>query len=196
MTTELIIAVLGLIGTLIGGGILGTIAYRRQNRRLKDVEVINAELSTQKAELDLKLSEVEVDKAKDEYNEARISQLHEVIDGNNKTMTDMSATIAMLNHTIDDKTARIREVEDSLAVTERENTRLAEENGALKTDLALNRCVIRKCGGRDPQNEHTIAALQSGTAVFPSAPSVDVSVEVDVEKPVKKTSKRKAVVKE
>ena len=45
------------------------------------------------------------------------------------TVKEMSATIAQLNHTIDNKTDRIREVEDKLAHTERENTRLAEENG-------------------------------------------------------------------
>lgn len=138
----------------------------------------------------------EADKAiKDNYEE-RISDLHKSVEALNETEVRQAKRIAELNAALDNKTARIREVEDRLVHTERENTRLAEENGALKTDMAVNRCVIRKCGGRDPQNEHTIAALQTGTAVFPSAPSVDVNVEVDVEKPVKKKSKRKAVVKE
>ena len=136
------------------------------------------------------------DKAiKDNYEE-RISDLHKSVEALNETEVRQAKRIAELNAALDNKTVRIREVEDRLVHTERENTRLAEENGALKTDMAVNRCVIRKCGGRDPQNEHTIAALETGTAVFPSAPSVDVNVEVDVEKPVKKKSKRKAVVKE
>lgn len=178
MTQELIIAIIGLIGTLIGAGIIGTILYRRQNRKLKDIEVIKAEqearlseIAAEKAALDIKLAEVQVDTQRIEHYEQRIADLHLSIDKLNLTINDQSATIAKLNHTIDDKTDRIRKVEDRNAVTERENTRLAEENGELKADRARHRCVITKCGGRDPQNEHTAAALQNGTAIFPAAPA-------------------------
>lgn len=140
----------------------------------------------------------EADKAiKDNYEE-RIADLHRSIDVLNETEAKQARRIADLNGALDNKTLRIREVEDRLVVTERENTRLAEENGALKTDMASHRCVIRNCGGRTPANEHTCSALKNGTAVFPSEPSVDVSADEEkaVEKPVKKKSRKKVKVEE
>lgn len=74
------------------------------------------------------------------------------------TVKEMSNTIAMLNHTIDSKTARIREVEDRLCHTERENTRLAEEAGELKKELAEKRCHLLDCPDRQPPTDRSLRA--------------------------------------
>lgn len=71
------------------------------------------------------------------------------------TVNEMSNTIAMLNKTIDGKTARIREVEDSKMHTERENTRIAEENGELKKELAEKRCHLLDCQFREPPTDRS-----------------------------------------
>ena len=80
------------------------------------------------------------------------------------TVNEMSATIAQLNHTIDDKTARIRQVEDSLAHTERENTRLAEENGELKKENAQTRCHLLDCTEREPPTDRTRRARKKAAS--------------------------------
>lgn len=80
------------------------------------------------------------------------------------TVNQMSATIAQLNHTIDDKTARIREVEDKLAHTERENTRLAEQNGELKKELAEKRCHLLDCTEREPPTDRTRRARKKAAS--------------------------------
>lgn len=80
------------------------------------------------------------------------------------TVNQMSATIAMLNHTIDSKTARIREVEDRLVHTERENTRLAEENGELKKELAEKRCHLLDCPDRQPPTDRSLRARKKAAS--------------------------------
>lgn len=80
------------------------------------------------------------------------------------TVKEMSNTIAMLNHTIDSKTARIREVEDRLVHTERENTRLAEENGELKKELAEKRCHLLDCSHREPPTDRSRKAAAAEKA--------------------------------
>lgn len=76
------------------------------------------------------------------------------------TVNEMSATVARLNHAIDDKTARIREVEDRLAATERENTRLAEEAGNYKAELAETRCHLYDCPNRQPPTDRSKRAAR------------------------------------
>ena len=99
------------------------------------------------------------DKAiKDNYEE-RIADLHKAISIQNDNEVKQSGRIAELNAALDNKVARIREVEDRLVVTERENTRLAEEVGTLKEDLANHRCHILECSHRQPPNKHTREAL-------------------------------------
>ena len=101
----------------------------------------------------------EADKAiKDNYEE-RISDLHKSVEALNETEVRQAKRIAELNAALDNKVARIREVEDRLVVTERENTRLAEAVGTLKEDLANHRCHILECSHRQPPNKHTREAL-------------------------------------
>ena len=101
----------------------------------------------------------EADKAiKDNYEE-RIADLHKSVEALNETEVRQAKRIAELNAALDNKVARIREVEDRLVVTERENTRLAEEVGTLKEDLANHRCHILECSHRQPPNKHTREAL-------------------------------------
>lgn len=80
------------------------------------------------------------------------------------TVKEMSDTIAMLNRTIDSKTARIREVEDRLVHTERENTRLAEEAGELKKELAEKRCHLLDCPDRQPPTDRSLRARKKAAS--------------------------------
>lgn len=143
---------------------MGFIFYRKSERRRHDAEALKAEAEARGAEISIYERQQQMDAQRND-------QLHAALKESNETIREQAQTIKGLNHTIDDTKARIREVGDRLVVTERENTRLAEENGELKADRANHRCVIRKCGGREPANEHTAAALESGTAVFPARPS-------------------------
>ena len=146
---------------------MGFIFYRKSERRRHDAEALKAEAEARGAEISIYERQQQMDAQRND-------QLHAALKESNETIREQAQTIKGLNHTIDDTKARIREVEDRLVVTERENTRLAEENGELKADRANHRCVIRKCGGREPANEHTAAALENGTAVFPARPSTAV----------------------
>lgn len=146
---------------------MGFIFYRKSERRRHDAEALKAEAEARGAEISIYERQQQMDAQRND-------QLHAALKESNETIREQAQTIKGLNHTIDDTKARIREVEDRLVVTERENTRLAEENGELKADRANHRCVIRKCGGREPANEHTQAALENGTAVFPTKPSTAV----------------------
>ena len=143
---------------------MGFFFYRKSERRRHDAEALKAEAEARGAEISIYERQQQMDAQRND-------QLHEALRESNETIREQAQTIKGLNHTIDDTKARIRQVEDRLVVTERENTRLAEENGELKADRANHRCVIRKCGGREPANEHTQAALENGTAVFPTKPS-------------------------
>ena len=105
------------------------------------------------------------------------------------TVKEMSDTIAMLNHTIDSKTARIREVEDRLVTTERENTRLAEENGELKKELAEKRCHLLDCAHREPPTDRSRKAAAAEKAAADS-------VKATAAKPSKTKSKSKKVDKD
>ena len=132
MDTELINILITSAVTLLGGGGVAAILYRRQNRRLKDSEAIVSELNAA----------------------AQFSA----------TVKEMSDTIAMLNHTIDSKTARIREVEDRLEHTESENTRLAEEAGELKKELTEKRCQMLDCPDRQPPTDRTRRARKKAAS--------------------------------
>ena len=143
---------------------MGFFFYRKSERRRHDAEALKAEAEARGAEISIYERQQQMDAQRND-------QLHAALKESNETIREQAQTIKGLNHTIDDTKARIRQVEDRLVVTERENTRLAEENGGLKADLANHRCIIRKCGGREPANEHTAAALENGTAVFPTKPS-------------------------
>lgn len=104
------------------------------------------------------------DKAiKDNYEE-RISDLHKSVEALNETEVRQAKRIAELNAALDNKTVRIREVEDRLVVTERENTRLAEENGELKKELAEKRCHLLDCTEREPPTGRTRRARKKAAS--------------------------------
>ena len=104
------------------------------------------------------------DKAiKDNYEE-RISDLHKSVEALNETEVRQAKRIAELNAALDNKTARIREVEDRLVHTERENTRLAEENGELKKENAQTRCHLLDCTEREPPTDRTRRARKKAAS--------------------------------
>lgn len=106
----------------------------------------------------------EADKAiKDNYEE-RISDLHKSVEALNETEVRQAKRIAELNAALDNKTGRIREVEDRLVVTERENTRLAEEAGELKKELAEKRCHLLDCPDRQPPTARSLRARKKAAS--------------------------------
>lgn len=106
----------------------------------------------------------EADKAiKDNYEE-RISDLHKSVEALNETEVRQAKRIAELNAALDNKTGRIREVEDRLVHTERENTRLAEEAGELKKELAEKRCHLLDCTEREPPTGRTRRARKKAAS--------------------------------
>lgn len=106
----------------------------------------------------------EADKAiKDNYEE-RIADLHKSVEALNETEVRQAKRIAELNAALDNKTVRIREVEDRLVVTERENTRLAEEAGELKKELAEKRCHLLDCTEREPPTGRTRRARKKAAS--------------------------------
>ena len=106
----------------------------------------------------------EADKAiKDNYEE-RIADLHKSVEALNETEVRQAKRIAELNAALDNKTVRIREVEDRLVVTERENTRLAEEAGELKKELAEKRCHLLDCPDRQPPTDRSLRARKKAAS--------------------------------
>lgn len=189
MGTEMIVTLISAVSGLGGLTWIGSIIYRKQNKRLKDAEVKAAELANDKAKLEMqaaeltnekeelaiKAAEFELEQKQREADARRIEQLHEALNATNETIKGLSETVmqlhedkARLNAIIEDKVEQIRIERENLLKTERENTRLAEENGLLKEDMACHRCIIKPCGAREPKNEHTCAALENGTAIFPA----------------------------
>lgn len=158
MTTELIIAVLGLIGTLLTGGCISAFYFRRANRRIKEAEAQKAAVEVDLAKVQTRMAELELQTKQRESDEERNSTLHNVIKELNATILDQAQSIKGFNKTIDDTKQRVRIVEDRLAETERENTRLAEENGELKVQLSQKRCELLDCEHREPPTDRTQAA--------------------------------------
>lgn len=80
--------------------------------------------------------------------EARISALHDIEKVNNATILEQGNTIASLNHALDDKTLRIRELTNKLWEAERETNRV---NDLLN---AANERIVRLTEERDQERLH------------------------------------------
>lgn len=89
---------------LVGGGGVGLLFLRSRGRE--------ARAAAAKAE-------EEVRRKVQEGYEARIEELHKQINAANKDNTERTERIAKLNHEVDDKTDRIREITDKAIESER-----------------------------------------------------------------------------
>jgi len=137
---------LSIITAILGcSTLMGWLFYRKANKRLKNAEAAQAEATANNQQWD--------------RYEKQIDHAHSTINVLLEQTKYDAQRIAEQNKELDGKTDRIREVEDRLVVTERENTRLAEENGELKKELEKVRCHVKKCKSRQPPNQDTLAAI-------------------------------------
>lgn len=154
--SDIITLLCTLSGILTAVGGIGIIIYRKQNRRLKDAEA--------------RLAELNVDNAVSSGYEMRLTALHTIIQNCNKIEIEHSQRIAELNHSLNDKTDRIRELTDKGYRSERELnvanariTRLTEqrdEERRLKEYYKNWRCEKSVC--RDPEGRIPPNAVLSG----------------------------------
>lgn len=130
----------GLCGALLGSG-AGLLFYRQTKKKMQ----------------------TEADTMEWELEEKRIKELHEAVSIANATQSEHLKRISELNHALDDKTDRIRELTDKLYASEQEVNRL---NGAVieltresgRKDLLVEKfkswhCRKGECAERMPPNE-------------------------------------------
>lgn len=105
------------IFTALGG--IGVWQYRKQNKRLKNSEA--------------QLSEINVQKAKLDFEKERVNHLHEIIDNYNKTEVEHSQRISDLNHALNakedelrEKTVQIRNLTEKVYTSEQEVNRVQD----------------------------------------------------------------------
>lgn len=148
MTIELLNLLFTFGGTLLGFG--GTMLFKSGRR---------------KASAEADKTTAEAVKAMSDAYESRISALHSIAEKNNETELAHATRIKELNLCIDDKVAEIRRLNTRLWETEQQNTRIAEENGQLKEELANTRCHVLDCHMRQPPNKHTKEAIAKAAAL-------------------------------
>lgn len=120
------------LGTLVSvftalGGV-GIWQYRRQNKRLKESEA--------------KLSEINVQKAKLDFEKERVNHLHNIIENYNKTEVEHSQRISDLNHALNvkedelrDKTVQIRNLTEKVYTSEQEVNRVQDLLNVAKDEI-------------------------------------------------------------
>lgn len=108
-------------------------------------------------------------KAMAEAYEYRLDSVHQTVDALNRTIAEQGATISSLNHSLDDKTSRIRELTDKLWDAEHEVNRVndtltaeQERTASLEREIADLRvelvkfkawhCRNAECPNRIPPN--------------------------------------------
>ena len=105
MTLETIMTLIGSLGTLTAT--VTGVLYWRQNRRIKEAEARREEAETQ-------LKTLEVREREEERYNKRVDVLHEDIDTLNTQLTNAYKDKARAEEIIDDKTAKIRELNDTI----------------------------------------------------------------------------------
>lgn len=101
----------------------------------------------------------EADRAISEGYEARIADLHKVIDLNNENEVRHAARVVELNNALDNKTALIRDLNARIFDTQQQNAETLKENTELKLQLAKEKCGIYDCINREPPTEDTRRAI-------------------------------------
>lgn len=102
-------AIITLIGTILGSGVIVSVVYRRQNRRIKDAEAQKEEAAAKLADVEIQLKKLEVREREEERYNKRVDVLHEDIDTLNTQLTNAYKDKARAEAIIDDKTAMIRD---------------------------------------------------------------------------------------
>lgn len=128
--------------------LLSFILYRRQTKRMKNAEALNAEIEADQHQFDL--------------YKAQLEHCSEAVENHNQTIIHQTQTITELNDAISNKTTRIRELTDALYQSESElnkvNAQLVEKTERIgKLELLCQkykdwRCVLGECPNRKPAN--------------------------------------------
>ncbi len=108
----------------------------------------------------------EADRAIIDNYEARLEDLHKVIDLNNDNEIRHAKRVVELNKALDDKTALIRDLNAKVYTSQQEANRANDranecqkENTELKLQLAREKCGIYDCVSRQPPTEDTRRAI-------------------------------------
>ena len=101
----------------------------------------------------------EADRAITDNYEARLADLHKVIDLNNDNEIRHAARVVELNKALDDKTALIRDLNARIFDTQQQNAETLRENTELKLQLAKEKCGTYDCISRQPPTEDTRRAI-------------------------------------
>lgn len=101
----------------------------------------------------------EADRAIIDNYEARLEDLHKVIDLNNDNEIRHAKRVVELNNALDDKTALIRDLNARIFDTQQQNAETLKENTELKLQLAREKCGIYDCVSRQPPTEDTRRAI-------------------------------------
>lgn len=131
-----------------GTSLVSFILYRRQTKRMKDAEALNAEIEADQHQFDL--------------YKAQLEHCSESVEQHNETIKHQSETICTLNEALDGKTARIRELTDKLWQSEQEsnerNAQIIEKTeriGQLELQCQKYKdwhCRVASCPNRLPPN--------------------------------------------
>ena len=108
----------------------------------------------------------EADRAIIDNYEARLADLHKVIDLNNENEVRHAARVVELNNALDNKTALIRDLNAKVYTSQQEANRANDranecqkENTELKLQLAKEKCGTYDCISRQPPTEDTRRAI-------------------------------------
>ena len=101
----------------------------------------------------------EADRAITDNYEARLADLHKVIDLNNDNEIRHAARLVEINKALDDKTALIRDLNARIFDTQQQNAETLRENTELKLQLAKEKCGTYDCISRQPPTEDTRRAI-------------------------------------
>lgn len=142
MDTEILNIGCALIGTVLGA--CGTHLFKSGRRK----------------------AAAEADRAVAEGYEARIADLHRVIELNNENEKLHAARVVELNKALDNKTDLIRKLNDKVYTSQQEANRANDranealrENTELKLQLAKEKCGTYDCISRQPPTEDTRRAI-------------------------------------
>lgn len=107
----------------------------------------------------------EADRAVIDNYEARLEDLHKVIDLNNENEVRHAKRVVELNKALDDKTALIRDLNARVFDTQQQNAETLKENTELKLQLAKEKCGTYDCINRQPPTEDTRRAIAAAKRV-------------------------------
>ena len=160
MDLQEIITLLGTIAGVVStlGGI-GIIAYRKQNKRLKESEAKLAEVNVEKAKIETKGEEATLYerqiKLLSESNEQLITRNKELVNMNAEKEDRHQQDIKDWEERFTDQTTVLRGVQRELIQANKDQMALTEEIANLKVELAEKRCDDRNCPYRLPPNAFT-----------------------------------------